>query len=361
MRTKLTSLQAGATVTSTIIGIGILSFPRYMAEAGDNGAPLVALAGTVIAFVSLHIVTSLCRKFPHENLFVFSRRLIGRAAADVMNALVFLFFTLLTALTLRQFGEVSVMVLFQKTPIEAVMLLMLLVTMLSTRRNVVKFSYIHYFYLPFIIAPVLGIVLIALGDIDVQNLLPVAGGTLFSFTKGALNASGLLQSSFIVVLIIPFMKNPGKAPLIGGISVGIIGLLYVLLTVASIGIFGPEETKLLFYPTLETARSAQIGFGIERLDALFLIIWVISVFTTTYTTYYLSSYCLRELTGFRDQRFTSSLLLPYVYILALIPGNVFQTYDIAYYLGIAGLGLLTGYPLLLSFVYAVRAKGGGQP
>lgn len=38
---QITSLRAAAVISSTIIGVGILSFPRYMTEAGNSSAPLL--------------------------------------------------------------------------------------------------------------------------------------------------------------------------------------------------------------------------------------------------------------------------------------------------------------------------------
>lgn len=35
----ITTIQVVAVIVSTIIGIGILSFPRYMVEAAESAAP----------------------------------------------------------------------------------------------------------------------------------------------------------------------------------------------------------------------------------------------------------------------------------------------------------------------------------
>lgn len=129
----------------------------------------------------------------------------------------------------------------------------------------------------------------------------------------------------------------------------------MLIVIASVGIFGAEETKLLIYPTLEMARSAAFGEGfLERLDAIFIIIWVISVYTTIYTTYYISAYLLHKLLRFRDQRMASTVLLPVMFILAMLPSNVFESYQWALHLGNAGMMLMFGYPLLLWTVYLLR-------
>lgn len=133
------------------------------------------------------------------------------------------------------------------------------------------------------------------------------------------------------------------------------GVIYMLIVIASVGMFGAEETKLLIYPTLEMARSSAFGEGfLERLDALFIIIWVISVFTTIYTTGYLSAYLLQKLLRLRDRRMASSALLPVMFIVSMLPSNVFETYRWSLHLGQAGMILIPGYSLLLWGVHLVR-------
>ncbi|ETT65290.1 spore germination protein [Paenibacillus sp. FSL R7-277] len=352
---QITSLRAAAVISSTIIGVGILSFPRYMTEAGNSSAPLVAFCGVLFSFISYWLLASLCQRFPQETLFVFSRRLIGRPLAAIFTVVIMLLFIVLTGLTVRQFGDVATTVLYKKTPIEATIFLMLLISLLSSRRNVVKFSYIHFFYLPLIVGSILVTILLSLKNVDMLNLQPVLMAPSLQFWKGAQEATYLFQSSFVIVLLIPFMEKPGHAVRAGAWAIFLSGAIYVLIVIASVGIFGSEETKLLIYPTLEMARSAAFGEGfLERLDAIFIIIWVISVYTTIYTTYYISAYLLHKLLRFRDQRMASTVLLPVMFILAMLPSNVFESYRWALHLGNAGMMLMFGYPLLLWTVYLLR-------
>lgn len=358
---QITTIRTAAVLSSTIIGVGILSFPRYMADAGDSSAPLVAFSGVTIAFCSYWLLASLCRRFPKESLFVFSRRIIGRPLAAFFTLIILLMFLMLTGLTARQFGDVATSVLYRKTPIEATIFLMLLVCMLSSRRNIVKFSYIHFFYLPLIIGSLLVTILISLRNVDILNLQPVFTLPSARLWKGAAEASFLFQSTFVITLLVPFMERPKQAIRAGAMAIFLSGALYLLIVIACVGLFGAEETKLLIYPTLEAARSAAIGAGLlERLDAIFIVIWVISVYTTIYTTYYLAAYLLQHLCGFRDQRMSSSLLLPVLLVVAMQPENIFETYTWSLHLGTVGIALLTGYPVLLWAVYLLRRLGKGE-
>ncbi|MNC29360.1 Spore germination protein YndE [compost metagenome] len=224
-----------------------------------------------------------------------------------------------------------------------------------------KFSYIHIFYLPFIFFSVVFISLVSIKDVDVLNLLPITGNhiTLSSLSSGMLSSASVYQGTFVLILLVPFMRKPKQVLKASTAALLVIGVIYMTIVVISIGMFGAEETKLLKYPTLEAARSISFGAGLlERFDGIFIITWVISVYTTIFTNYYLAAYAFRELTKFKDHRLVSSFLLPFVFLLSLLPDNIFQAHDITNITAFLGLILLTFYPFLLWLVAVIRKKGG---
>lgn len=172
---SITWFQASAVVISSIIGGGVLDIPRIAAATADSGAPLITLAGIAIALLGIWLITVLGMRFPKENLFQYSQHILGKPVAYSVNLCMVLFFVILTALTVRQFGEVVVSAVLRKTPIEVTIIILLLLATVTTRRNIIRFSYIHMFYLPFILGPVLGIALISLQNAEVLNLQPIIG------------------------------------------------------------------------------------------------------------------------------------------------------------------------------------------
>nr|WP_246168236.1 endospore germination permease [Paenibacillus antarcticus] len=266
-------------------------------------------------------------------------------------------FAILTALTAREFGEVIITTVLRDTPIEVTIIVLLVLTALSTRRNIVKFSYIHLFYLPFLLGPALGIILTSLQNADVLNLEPVIGNHHTNIMGGLLDIAALFQSSFIITLIIPFMMKPEKAMKASIWAMIIAGMLYLLIVISTIATFGPQETIRLIWPTLENARTASIPGGfLERLDVIFLIVWLISVFTTMFTTYYLTCYTTQELFHFKDHGLFSTFLLPFVFVFAICPHDIFQFFQIAQWTGRIGFFLTLCYPILLWVIAVIRKK-----
>ena len=133
------------------------------------------------------------------------------------------------------------------------------------------------------------------------------------------------------------------------------GFLYVMIVISSVGVFGSEETSLLTYPTLESARDASLNVG-QRLDALFLIIWVVSVYTSLYATYYFSVYAGREIMGLSDHRMLSTFCMPIVFAVAQAPLNFSAVYKTADLLYLIGLPLTAGYPAILLLI-SLMGKG----
>ncbi|GAA0852956.1 endospore germination permease [Bifidobacterium pullorum subsp. gallinarum] len=357
----ITERQVGAVVISAIIGVGILALPRIAAEEANTGAPLVTLLGIGIAFIGLLLLTLLGIRFPRESIFEYGQRIIGRPLAYVFNTCLAVFFILLTALAVREFGEVITSAVLRRTPTEVTIITMMILVVMATRQKLLKFTYFHVFYLPFILVPGLAIVLVSLQNAELLNLQPIIGNIPARYGKGALTIAALFQPAFIVTLLIPAMQTPKKAikSFLGGIFIS--GTLYMLIVCAAVAVFGPHEINHLMWPTLELARATTIpGDTLERLDAIFIIVWVVSVFTSLAASYYISINGAQKVFGSQDHRFISHFFLPIVFILAMIPKSVFSLYVFVEIVGIIGLALTIGYPFILLIVALLR-KVRGEP
>jgi len=354
---QVTAIGAAMVITSTIIGVGVLPLPRFASEAADTGGPLVTLAGTVPAFVGLWLITALGQRFPEKSIFLYSEDIIGKWPGRLGSALLILFFAALSALTAREFGEVVVTAVLKKTPLEVTVIVMLLLAAISSRNDVVTFSYLHQFYLPFILAPGLLIAVYSLKNAEPLYLLPIWGNEPKAFGEGMLTIASLFQVSFIMSLLIPSMSRPWKAMRAGLSGMAIAAGFYLLIVIATIAVFGPEETKKTLWPTLELARMTSLPANVlERLDAIFLIIWVTAVFTTLLSSYYLTIHAISNLLRLRDHKMFTFFLLPFVFMLSMCIPNVLDLYAIIRLLGKTGLILTVIYPLLLFTTAWIRKR-----
>jgi spore germination protein len=275
--------------------------------------------------------------------------------------LIILFFAVLTSLTAREFGEVVVTSVLKETPVEVTVIVMLLLATISTRHGITTFAHIHTFYVPFLLIPVLVIVALSLKNAEAINLLPILGNEPSGMLKGTLTIAALFQGAFILTAVIPSMKHPEKAMKASVWGMVIAGGLYIIIVAATISVFGSEEIKQLLWPTLELAKATTLPANIlERLDAAFLAVWVTAVFTTLFSSYFFTIYAMSHLFRLREHKLFSYFILPFVFVMAMLPTNIVQMYEIIENVGRIGLIITTGYPGLLLIVSILRKKRGNR-
>lgn len=358
---QITIIQTAAIQVSTIIGVGVLALPLIAVRAADSGAPLVTLLGMMVGCLGLSLITILGMRFPDQSIIQYSEVIIGKWVSWIGSAFAIGFFAVLTSLAAREFGEVVVTSVLKSTPVEVTVIVMLLLATLSCRNNIITFAYVHHFYFPLILFPVLVIVALSMKNADMINLQPIIGNDPGGMLTGVLTIAALFQGSFIMTLVIPAMRRPEKAMLAGFFGLIISGGLYVSIVIAAVGVFGSEEVQNLLWPTLELAKATTLPANVlERLDAAFLAVWVTAVFTTLFSSYFLTIRMASDLFRLKDHKALSTFVLPIVFILAMIPKNIFQLYAVIEDVGRVGLYITIGYPGVLLIVSLIRKKRGNK-
>ncbi|MCY9662186.1 endospore germination permease [Paenibacillus chondroitinus] len=354
---QITVIQAAIILISTIIGVGVLALSLFAVRAADSGAPLVTFLGLMLGIAGLWLLTKLGMRFPDQTIIDYSKVLIGKWTAGVFSVLIIVFFALITALAAREFGEVVVTSVLMKTPLEVTVIVMLLLAAVSSRADITTFTYFHHFYFPVIVFPGLLIVVLSLKNAHLVNLLPIWGNEPSGMSAGILTMAALFQGSFVMTIVIPAMRRPEKAMIAGYVGMGISGALYVLIVIATVGVFGSEEIKKLVWPTLELAKTTSLPANIlERLDGAFLAVWVTAVFTTLLSSYYLAIYFISQLLRLKDHKMFTFFLVPFIYVMAMFPQNLLQMYEIIQVVGRWGLFITVVYPLVLYIVALIRKK-----
>ncbi|ULL19982.1 spore gernimation protein [Paenibacillus sp. H1-7] len=354
-------IQATTILVSTIIGVGILPLPLFAVRDVGSGAPMVTLAGTSLAFIGLWLITVLGMRFPDKSIVEYSAEIIGKWPAAIGSVCIIIFFAVLSSLTAREFGEVVITSVLKRTPLEVTVFVMLLLSAISTRHDMRTFAYIHNFYVPLLLIPALLIVALSLKNADVINLLPVWGTPSGKMFRSVFTVAALFQASFVMTIVIPAMRQSRLAMKASIWSMIISGMLYITIVTATIGVFGAEETKLLLWPTLELAKTTSLPANIlERLDAAFLGVWVTAVFTTLFSTYYFTIRALSNLFHLRDHKMFSFSVLPFVFILAMLPESILHMYEIIQDVGRIGLVITIFYPALLLVIAMIRKKRGDR-
>ncbi|MFP7296713.1 GerAB/ArcD/ProY family transporter [Neobacillus niacini] len=361
---EITAFQTAVFIINSTIGISVLALPRIASEKAGTGALVMTLIAILLFMVIVWVIAQLSKRFPAESIVEYSQRVIGRPIGKLVGFLLICYFIVITSLVLREFGDVMSTTLLQETPITATLFGMLLLVAVSTRNTISVISYMHTYYFPFIVIPIILMAIFALQDVEIRHIKPFFGNeaTFANIFTGGFSLMGLpfFQIGFFVIgVLTPYMKEPqkiGKASLWGSILSGVMILLGVGITVA---VFGAEEVKTSLWPMLVLTRMTELPAAIlERIDVLFLVVWIISAFTTILSGYLISLELSSKLFSLRSHRVLSYLLIPVVLGISIYPNNVLQVYQLIDVIGKWGLIITAGFPLAVLLFSVARGKRG---
>ena len=322
---------------------------------------MTAVFAVLCAMLGGLVLVHLGLAYQDETLFEYADHLVGRILGGVFLFAIGVYFLELSALATREFGEVVVTSVLQRTPIPVTVLVIVLLVVVASRNDVAKFTRILTFYMPIVYFPALVIVALSLKNAKVANLMPLlATFHDVPFQNTVLSTgivTALFQNFMIAGIVIPFMYQPQRAKKSVLVGIGLGGALYVLLIYSALSVFGTEEMKNLLWPTLELAKTAAMPtFFLERLDPIFLAVWVTAVFCAIYAAYYLSIQAFSHVLRFQDHRALCFMGMPLVFTLARLPSNIVDLYTVTKMWGLIGLTLTFGYPLLLFLIHLVKSR-----
>ncbi|MDF2500556.1 MAG: spore germination protein [Anaerosporomusa subterranea] len=267
-----------------------LSTPANLAEAAGSLSWATPLSGGLGAGILLWIQQALLKRFPGD-LFSLSEQLLGTLGAYAVS-LFYLFSMYATAcLWTRQFAENTLLTALPSANFTIIVLFYGLSVLLLVYLGIEASSRASYLILPFAIG---GLLLVLAGLTPVIKplyLFPLLGNGLPSVVSPTLFLIGAHTPLALLVILAPAFQNTQtiRATIffgVGGASVirALANAVYIASFSAAIGL----EKTLPFY---EMARLLYINRYIQRLESLFILLWVmigvLGIATCLYGTLYI--------------------------------------------------------------------------
>lgn len=356
MQDKITAGQLAIIVVSTIIGVNLLLLPRGLVEvAGRDGWISLLLAGGYVMLVVIAgIILSL--RFPTKMITEYSQVILGKPLGKLYNILGIAFYVLAAANIFRQFGDAMKVFLLEKTPLEVLLIVGLLVVAYQVNHGLNAMARLGQVFLPVILLPLGLIFLMAQYTADYRELLPVLSRGPIPVLKAFPRAYTVFAGWGIVLfLVAPLRKK--KLALPAGLAGIIMALIvYLVTSVLIIATFGEVQVKYFIYPLMDLARFIELpGAFIERFEALLLSLWILAVFYTVEAIFYVSALGLSQTVELKEHRVLVYLLVPVIYLLAMLPQDFSRVLFVNEILGWASLALSVTVPALL-LVAIIRGK-----
>lgn len=363
--------QAITLIPSTVLAVSILTLPRNIALATDgSGISLVVVSGLVPLFI-VWMITKLGQRFPGLTVVGYTQKLLtfggnkraGRWLAFPFMVPIVVWWAMSVAMISRIFGEVQRSVVFPQTPLWFMVGTMLFVSALVATSKAEVIARLNEFLFPFIMIPLLLICVLALGDAEWTNLLPLLNMTWGQFWDGVIQGIFAYGGVSIILIAMASYQQPEKAMKAHFIGVGMVVAVYGFVMISTMSVFSHNEVERLMWPTLEIVKNIRFpGFILERIESGFLAIWVAAVFTTLSNLLSATVHLISEYFAIKDNQRIWVLcpIFVIIYAIALWPEDVYATFQFTE--KIQWFGLLAPFiifPVLL-LIAGVRRVGNGQ-
>ncbi|MDF2714543.1 MAG: spore gernimation protein [Paenibacillus sp.] len=289
------------------VGVGQLSLPRELAEAGGTSSWMALFIGWAASVVASLCIVQVMKRTPDGTLIDLLAKYFGQWAGKVGAVCLILYFTLcLTAITMSAGIMISGWLL-PRTQLYVLIALFAVPTYMIVKNGVrVLGRYAELVFLMFL--PMALFLLVPLRESHLLHLFPLfkdgfqpilsaVGTTVFSFTG--------YEVAFIVY---PFLRKKEFAS-IGIVIANTLSLLvFLLITLVCFLYFSPDEITQYSQPTLSLLKVIEFRF-MERFDILFLSFYLFMISTTWMPQLFCVVYSASRLFGTRDIRMPLAVML----------------------------------------------------
>jgi len=279
----LTNRQIALIVLSTTIGYGILILPKNAAENAGTAAWVAVALSTIYAFFVTYMFTYLGHVHPNMTMPDYSQMLVGKFLTFVFLIIYalnhFVFFTLL----IRSVSEHISQTVLVRTPRAVIIFVFLLVAFYAVSKKLRVVALICEFYGVSIYIGLVIICILLFTQGNLNNIRPLLGTyDIKSYLKASLTLS-IPFSGMETLFAVPIDKANGKKVFkYTSTAIFLVGFLYILIVESCISVRGINMIIHYKDALIEVVRSVdvvQLEF-LRRLDGLFIVIWIMAVFTT---------------------------------------------------------------------------------
>ena len=272
----LTNKQLSSIIINAIVVKMLVTFPRNIFVYCANASWLTAVYVTAIAF-GLFIVIQ--KMYPSkENVIALADRIGGRGIRIITGIAVFTVLALNFVSIVRVFPAVIRLVLLQKTYVEIIGTVFVLVVIFGASCGIEAIARVQQLFLP-VAGVVFGAFLLMLiPDMNFGYLMPVFGNGVKSILVDGLSALSVFADLLILNILLPrikdsdtYKKSGRKAILFGGACAVLIFFFYGACYSY------PASTEFIV-PVYQLERLINLSDFFSRLEALFQFIWSISIF-----------------------------------------------------------------------------------
>jgi spore germination protein (amino acid permease) len=271
-----------------------LSYSSGIIQENTSGAWLAVLIGCLTAFLWFIPFAALLKRYPGEDLITIAESVTGPVLGKLLIGIIvgFIFFS--TVIILRQIAETVIGTAMPQIPLIFIMITFIGVMILPSIWGLESTARYASIMTPFLLLGGIGLFLLQFKNISLNNLAPLWGPGLKKLALNGFFRSSLFNELVLLGFWAPFIPKQktvriGVYLLIAG-SVLLTSAMFITQT-----IFPPQAAGENTYPFYEISRSIYFGRFYQRIEFIFIFVWLSIVLISLTVRFYFTVFGLARI------------------------------------------------------------------
>lgn len=336
----------------------ILLLPKVAGQyVGRNGYILPILA-IILGVIYIYCIEGLTKQFPGQTIAEFLPEVVPSVIAYIILIIFAVKIVITTGLEVRMLGEMVSEVLLPKTPLQVIILTMLLTTAYLVKSGIEATGRMAEVLIYFVAVPLILVFILVVPHGDYRQLMPFFQTNIRSVGIGTFIVSLSFMPIELMLMLAGLMKKPEKAKramVVAVITIAIIEAIIIILTYVGVGF---NEVLRQVWPVLTLMQSISMARSVvESQEILMMTGWILSIFMYISAGIYFTSLIGSRSLKYKRENVFVLPLVPIVYFIAMIPQNLIEAYD--YYNMFQryfGIWFLLPIPLILALIAKGRRR-----
>lgn len=304
------------TGSAIVIGIG--------GEAKNDSWIAIAVA-TFIGVFLFRYYLYLMDKANKENLFLLFEFCFGKWIGRVLTIVYIFYFFYIATRVLRDFGELLVTTIYRATPIEVIVIILMLVIAFILRHGIEVLARSSEIFIPYILVFLLfiGVGIWVSGELDLTHLEPILGDGIKPLRQAVFpDLIGFpFGETIVFTMLFSALTFNKKTSRVLMATVGFSGLTLVYTSIIQIGALGESIRSRSSFPLLTAAREISLLNFIERVDLLIVFLVLFGILVKVALFFYGGLKGLEHLLNIPYRKFVWPVALQIAFFSVIISGN----------------------------------------
>lgn len=301
---RLSQWQVTAYIVSLILPTAILFVPAFTARSAGPDAWLSLLLALSFGLLVACAASGLATRYPEETVIEYAPKLMGKILGKTVGFIYAFYFYYVAYFVQRQFGDLMTSVYMIDTPMQLQIFILTLVACYALYLGIEPLCRTNSIIVFLLLGSIVFMFIVILKNIHYENFVPMLATPWKRIAYGALSPASWFGECAVILMLAPFLAERSKTATATLYSVLIVFISMLIVTAGAIGVFGPDVTARMVFPTFSLARETQLEAAVvlERIDVLFMAVWVAGMAFKLITFFYAGTLAFAQLFGIPSYR-----------------------------------------------------------